>query len=99
MRSFKNKTYKPVLRIEGTGILEAAAAKIGGKLRPAEGWRHCAYREHTLTHSACKFCQNVFEVNSDHGRQFCPMPPGRLDLLTSTCKAPIAPKCEEIETG
>jgi hypothetical protein len=71
-RKLRGKTHKPFLRIEVHSILEAVAATI------------YADREHGLSHDVCKFCQKIFEVSSDHGREFCP--PGRPDVQTSSCK-------------
>jgi hypothetical protein len=62
---------EPFLRLEARNVLEAVAATI------------YLDRAHRLRHGKCKYCGRLFEIQSDHGQQFCP-PPARLN--SSPCK-------------
>ncbi len=63
----------PYLRLEARYILEAVAATI------------YADKAHGVKHGKCKKCGKIFEIKSDHGQQFCPVP-DRMDIKTSPCK-------------
>ncbi len=67
----------PYLRIEARYILEAIAATI------------YADKAQRLKHGECKKCGRIFEIASDHGQEFCPVPETgpQSHLKTSPCKS------------
>ena len=67
----KQSNIEPYLSIRPKYVLEAIAATI------------YVDRLHGLKHQKCKHCRKVFQIESDHGAQFCPPP---RHLKSSPCK-------------
>jgi hypothetical protein len=70
-RKSKRTMFEPFLRIETLNIVEAIAATIF-----ADQINGTRVRK-------CKHCGRLFQVESDHGQEFCPAP---LHLKSSPCK-------------
>jgi hypothetical protein len=62
LKKWKGAEHKPFLMIETDNAAEAIAATI------------YADRVHGVVCDACKHCGKLFEVNSEHGQEFCPRP-------------------------